>query len=127
LSAAAIAGALNQQYGAIQDAFIAVFPPPPVMGIGTVGGFKMQLEDRGALGFAELNNASKAFMEAARSAPELGPMFSSYQINVPQLNVDLDRVKAKQQGVPVTDVFDTMQIYLGWLSVNDFNLCGSVF
>ena len=127
LSAAAIAGALNQQYGGIQDAFIAVFPPPPVMGLGTVGGFKMQLEDRGALGYAELNNAAKAFMEAARSAPELGPMFSSYQINVPQLNVDLDRVKAKQQGVPVTDVFDTMQIYLGSLYVNDFNRFGRVF
>jgi multidrug efflux pump len=127
LSAGAIAGALNQQFGAIQDAFIAVFPPPPVMGIGTVGGFKMQLEDRGALGFAELNNASNAFMAAAKSAPELGPMFSSYQINVPQLNVDLDRVKAKQQGVPVTDVFDTMQIYLGSLYVNDFNRFGRVF
>ncbi|MDB5761537.1 MAG: multidrug efflux transporter permease subunit [Herminiimonas sp.] len=127
LSAAAIADALNQQYGAIQDAFIAVFPPPPVMGLGTVGGFKMQLEDRGALGYAELNNAANAFVAAAKSAPELGPMFSSYQINVPQLNVDLDRVKAKQQGVPVTDVFDTMQIYLGSLYVNDFNRFGRVF
>ncbi|QAU33043.1 multidrug efflux RND transporter permease subunit [Janthinobacterium sp. 17J80-10] len=127
LSAAGIADSLNQQYGAIQDAFIAVFPPPPVMGLGTVGGFKMQLEDRGALGYAELNNAANAFMAAAKSAPELGPMFSSYQINVPQLDVDLDRVKAKQQGVPVTDVFDTMQIYLGSLYVNDFNRFGRVF
>jgi len=127
LSAGAIAGALNQQFGAIHEAFIAVFPPPPVMGIGTVGGFKMQLEDRGALGYAELNAAANAFMTAARSAPELGPMFSSYQINVPQLNVDLDRVKAKQQGVKVTDVFDTMQIYLGSLYVNDFNRFGRVY
>jgi len=127
LSAGAIAGALNQQYAAIQDAFIAVFPPPPVMGLGTVGGFKMQIEDRGALGYAELNNAANAFVAAASKAPELGPMFSSYQINVPQLDVDLDRTKAKQQGVAVTDVFDTMQIYLGSLYVNDFNRFGRVY
>ncbi|KAB2969103.1 efflux RND transporter permease subunit [Zoogloea sp.] len=127
LSAGAIAGALNQQYAAIQEAFIAVFPPPPVMGLGTVGGFKMQIEDRGSLGYAELDSAAKAFMAAAAKAPELGPMFSSYQINVPQLDVDLDRTKAKQQGVAVTDVFDTLQIYLGSLYVNDFNRFGRVY
>ena len=66
-------------------------------------------------------------MKTAQSAPELGPMFSSYQINVPQLNVDLDRVKAKQQGVAVTDVFNTMQIYLGSQYVNDFNRFGRVY
>ncbi len=127
LSAEAIAGALNQKYAAIQEAFIAVFPPPPVMGLGTLGGFKLQIEDRGALGYAELDRAAKAFMTAASKAPELGPMFSSYQINVPQLDVDLDRTKAKQQGVSVTDVFDTMQIYLGSLYVNDFNRFGRVY
>jgi len=127
LSAGAIAGALNQQYAAIQEAFIAVFPPPPVMGLGTVGGFKMQIEDRGSLGYAELDSAAKAFMAAAAKAPELGPMFSSYQINVPQLDVDLDRTKAKQQGVAITDVFDTLQIYLGSLYVNDFNRFGRVY
>jgi multidrug efflux pump len=127
LSAGAIAGTLNQQFAAIQEAFIAVFPPPPVMGLGTVGGFKMQIEDRSAAGYAELNTAANAFMAAAAKAPELGPMFSSYQINVPQLDVDLDRVKAKQQGVSVTDVFDTMQIYLGSLYVNDFNRFGRTY
>ncbi len=127
LSANGIAGALNQQYAAIKDAFIAVFPPPPVMGLGTVGGFKLQIEDRGAVGYAQLDAAAQAFMAAARKAPELGPAFSSFQINVPQLDVDLDRVKAKQLGVPVTDVFDTMQIYLGSLYVNDFNRFGRVY
>ncbi len=127
LSANAIAGALNKQYSGIKDAFIAVFPPPPVMGLGTIGGFKMQIEDRGALGYAQLNDAAQTFMKAAAKAPELGPMFSSYQINVPQLDVDLDRVKAKQQGVAVTDIFDTMQIYLGSLYVNDFNRFGRVY
>jgi len=127
LSAGAIAGALNQRFGTIQEAFIAIFPPPPVMGLGTVGGFKLQIEDHASVGYAELNNAANAFMAAAAKAPELGPMFSSYQINVPQLDVDLDRVKAKQQGVSVTDVFDTMQIYLGSLYVNDFNRFGRTY
>jgi multidrug efflux pump len=73
LSAGAIAGALNQQYAAIQEAFIAVFPPPPVMGLGTVGGFKMQIEDRGSLGYAELDKAAKAFMAAAEQGAGAGP------------------------------------------------------
>ncbi|MCE1185464.1 efflux RND transporter permease subunit [Zoogloea sp.] len=127
LSAGAIAAALNQKFSAIQEGFIATFPPPPVMGLGTVGGFKMQIEDRGAVGYGELNTAANAFMEAARQEPALGPMFSSYQINVPQVDVDLDRTKAKQLGVSVTDVFDTLQIYLGSQYVNDFNRFGRVY
>ncbi len=127
LSAGAIAGALNGQFSQIQEAFIAIFPPPPVMGLGTVGGFKMQIEDTGSVGYSELDKAAQAFIAAASQTPELGPMFSSYQINVPQLDVDLDRTKAKQQGVSVTDVFDTMQIYLGSLYVNDFNRFGRVY
>ncbi|MGE8701283.1 MAG: efflux RND transporter permease subunit, partial [Achromobacter sp.] len=127
LSGNAIAASLNQKFAAIQDSFIAVFPPPPVMGLGTLGGFKLQLEDRSALGYAELDKAKQAFLEKARQTPELGPAFSSYEINVPQLDVDLDRVKAKQLGVPVTEVFDTMQIYLGSMYVNDFNRFGRVF
>ncbi|MGE8620185.1 MAG: efflux RND transporter permease subunit, partial [Achromobacter spanius] len=127
LSGNAIAASLNQKFAAIQDSFIAVFPPPPVMGLGTLGGFKLQLEDRAALGYAELDKAKQAFLAKARETPELGPAFSSYEINVPQLDVDLDRVKAKQLGVPVTEVFDTMQIYLGSMYVNDFNRFGRVF
>lgn len=127
LAADAIAASLNQQYGGIQEAFIAVFPPPPVMGLGTMGGFKLQIQDRGALGYAELDAAAKAFVQAANAAPELGPAFTNFQINVPQLDVELDRVKARQLGIPVTDVFDTMQIYLGSLYVNDFNRFGRVY
>jgi multidrug efflux pump len=127
LSANAIAASLNQQFSGIKDAFIAVFPPPPVMGLGTVGGFKLQIEDRAGVGYAQLDEAAQAFLAKARQTPELGPSFSSYQINVPQLDVDLDRTKAKQLGVPITDVFDTMQIYLGSLYVNDFNRFGRVY
>ncbi|AEC18687.1 AcrB/AcrD/AcrF family protein [Pusillimonas sp. T7-7] len=127
LSAANIAAALGTQYAAIKDSFIAVFPPPPIMGLGTVGGFKLQLEDRAALGYEQMDAVTKQFLAKAAEAPELGPAFSSYQINVPQLDVELDRVKAKQLGIPVDEVFDTMQIYLGSLYVNDFNRFGRVY
>ncbi|QQX58270.1 efflux RND transporter permease subunit [Pseudomonas chlororaphis] len=126
-SATAIAAALNQQFSAIKEAFTGVFPPPPVLGLGTLGGFKLQLEDRGALGFEKLDAAVRAFLKQAAQAPELGPSFSSYQIDVPQLKVDLDRIKAKQSNVAMTDVFDTLQVYLGSLYVNDFNLLGRVY
>ncbi|VCU70959.1 Efflux pump membrane transporter BepE [Pigmentiphaga humi] len=126
-TADAIAAELGQKFAGIKESFIGVFPPPPVLGLGTLGGFKFQIEDRGAQGYAALDQAAQAFVAAASQAPELGPTFSSYQINVPQLDVDLDRVKANQLGVPVTDVFDTMQIYLGSLYVNDFNRFGRVY
>jgi multidrug efflux pump len=126
-SAAAIAGQLNQQFGQIQEAFVMMFPPPPVQGLGTTGGFKLQLEDRASLGFAALDSALKAFMAKATQTPELAGMFSSYQVNVPQLYADIDRTKARQLGVPVTDIFDTMQIYLGSLYANDFNKFGRTY
>lgn len=127
LSAGAIAGQLNGKFGGIQEAFIAMFPPPPVQGLGTTGGFKLQLEDRGSLGYAALDAATKAFMAKAYQTPELAGMFSSFQVNVPQLYADIDRTKARQLGVPVTDVFDTMQIYLGSLYANDFNKFGRTY
>jgi multidrug efflux pump len=127
LSAQSIATALSQKYSQIKGSFIAVFPPPPIMGLGTVGGFKLQLEDRAALGYEQMDAVTKQFLAKASQAPELGPAFSSYQINVPQLDVALDRVKAKQLGIPVDEVFDTMQIYLGSLYVNDFNRFGRVY
>ena len=127
LAGDAIAASLNQKFGSIKDSFVAVFPPPPVLGLGTLGGFKLQIEDRAALGYEALDQATQAFLAKAAQTPELGPGFSNFQINVPQLDVDLDRVKAKQLGVPVTEVFDTMQIYLGSMYVNDFNRFGRVF
>jgi multidrug efflux pump len=127
LSAGAIAGQLNAQYGAIEDAFIVMFPPPPVQGLGTTGGFKLQLQDRGGVGYEAMDQAVKAFMAKAGQTPELAGLFSSYQVNVPQLFADLDRTRARQLGVAVTDVFDTMQIYLGSLYVNDFNKFGRTY
>ncbi|MBF2713618.1 efflux RND transporter permease subunit [Agrobacterium vitis] len=127
LSGGAIAMQLNQKFSSIQDAFIAMFPPPPVQGLGTTGGFKLQLEDRAGLGYQALDEATKAFLAKAYQTPELTGLFSSFQINVPQLYADLDRAKAEQLGVSVTDVFQTLQIYLGSLYVNDFNAFGRTY
>ena len=127
LSGPAIAMQLNKKFAGIQDAFIAMFPPPPVQGLGTIGGFKLQIEDRTGQGYAALDEATKAFMAKAAKAPELAGLFSSFQVNVPQLYADIDRTKARQLGVAVTDVFETMQIYLGSLYVNDFNRFGRTY
>jgi multidrug efflux pump len=129
MSGGEIAGALNQEFGGLKDAFVAVFPPPPVNGLGTIGGFKLMIEDRGDLGYEELYKVTQEVMNKARQNPAINPYgtFSSFQINVPQLYADVDRVKAKRQGVAVTDIFETMQIYLGSLYVNDFNRFGRTY
>jgi len=126
-SGGAVAGQLNGAFAGIQDAFIVMFPPPPVAGLGTTGGFKLQLEDRGSVGYDQMDAAVKAFMAKAYQAPELAGMFTSWQVNVPQLYADINRTKARQLGVPVTDIFDTMQIYLGSLYANDFNKFGRTY
>jgi len=127
LSGQSIAMALNREYAGIKDAFIAMFPPPPVAGLGTVGGFKLQIEDRTGLGYDALNQATQAFLARAAQAPEMTGLFTGYQINVPQLYAEIDRTRARQLGVAVTDVFETMQIYLGSLYVNDFNRFGRTY
>ncbi|MDB5606820.1 MAG: transporter, hydrophobe/amphiphile efflux family [Bradyrhizobium sp.] len=127
LSGNALAATLNKKFSAIQEAFIVMFPPPPVQGLGTIGGFKLQIEDQAGLGYEALSDATKAFVAKAATQPELASLFTSYQINVPQLYADIDRTKARQLNVPVTSVFETMQIYLGSLYVNDFNKFGRTY
>jgi multidrug efflux pump len=124
----AVAARLNQKFAAaIKGATIGVFPPPPVQGLGTIGGFKLEIEDRGGQGYEALDTATNAFLMKARQAPELAGLFSSFQVNVPQLYADIDRTKARQLQVPVTDIFETMQIYLGSYYANDFNKFGRTY
>jgi len=127
MSGGEIAAELNKQFATIPEAFIAIFPPPPVQGLGTTGGFKLQVEDRASLGYGAMDGAMKEFLGKAWQAPELAGVFSSWQVNVPQLYADIDRTKARQLGVAVTDIFDTMQIYLGSLYANDFNRFGRTY
>ncbi|HEY4973343.1 MAG TPA: multidrug efflux RND transporter permease subunit [Steroidobacteraceae bacterium] len=126
-SASAIAATLRAQYSKIQDAYIAVFPPPPVQGLGTIGGFKLQIEDRGNLGPDELYRQTQNLITKSKQRPELAGLFSGFQVNVPQVQVDVDREKAKAAGVALQDLYDTMQVYLGALYVNDFNRFGRTY
>ena len=126
-SAGAIAMAMNMQFAQIQDAFIAIFPPPPVQGLGTIGGFKLQIEDRANLGPDELYKQIQNVIAKASKRPELAGVFSGFQVNVPQIDLDVDREKAKAAGVPLQNIYDTMQMYLGSLYVNDFNRFGRTY
>lgn len=127
LSAGAITGALNQKFAAIEGAFMAIFPPPPVQGLGTIGGFKLEIQDRGDAGYDAMAAVLAQVMAKAYQTPQLQNVFTSFQNNVPQLEVDINRVRAKQQNVPLADLFDTLQIYLGSYYVNDFNIFGRTF
>ncbi|QUD89776.1 efflux RND transporter permease subunit [Phenylobacterium montanum] len=127
LSATAIAAQLNQKLSAIPEAQIAVFPPPPVQGLGTLGGFRLQIEDRSGLGPEAVFQATQKVTADAAKDPNLAGVFSSYQIGVPKIRADIDREKARAQGVSLTDLFETMQVYLGSLYVNDFNRFGRTY
>lgn len=127
LSANAIAADLNGQFAQIQDAFIAIFPPPPVQGLGTIGGFRIQVQDRGNLGYEELYKQVQNVLAKSADYPELAGLFTSYQVNVPQIDADIDREKAKTHGVAIDQIFDTMQVYLGSLYANDFNRFGRTY
>jgi len=98
-----------------------------VQGLGTIGGFKLQVEDRGNFGADELYKAIQNVIAKASARPELAGVFSGFQVNVPQIDVDVDREKAKAAGVALQDVYDTMQMYLGSLYVNDFNRFGRTY
>jgi len=126
-SAGAIAGELNGKYASIQEAYMAIFPPPPVQGLGTIGGFRLQIEDRGNLGYDELYKETMNVIAKSRSVPELAALFTSYTVNVPQVDAAIDREKAKTHGVAISDIFDTLQVYLGSLYANDFNRFGRTY
>ena len=127
LSGGAIAGALNGKFMAIQDAMVMVFPPPPVNGIGSTGGFKLMVEDRANQGYAALYQATQQLVGASYGTQKLTQVYSGYTVNVPQLEADVDREKAKVQGVPLANLFETLQVNLGSLYVNDFNRFGRTY
>ncbi|WP_149195074.1 efflux RND transporter permease subunit [Luteimonas suaedae] len=123
-SAEEINAELGQKIAGLQEGFAFSFMPPPIQGLGNGSGYQLFVEDRGNLGYGALQEAVNGFQGAISQTPGMGFPITSYQANVPQLDAEVDRVKAKAQGVQLTDLFDTLQTYLGSAYVNDFNQFG---
>lgn len=129
VSAAEIAGSLNAQFSSIQDGLAFALLPPPVLGLGNSAGVETYVQDRSAAGYGELNNQVQALTGALRGTPGFDPyaVYSSFQANVPQLDASVDRIKAKEQGLALTEIYAALQVYLGSAYVNDFNLFGRTY
>ena len=122
---ASILARLNQRYRAeIPEAFVGVFPPPPIMGVGNAGGYRMYIQDRGSAGLEELQKQAFNLMIKANQTPGLAGNLTTMRADVPQIWLDVDRVKAKSMNVPLSNIFGTLQTYLGSSYVNDLTLYG---
>jgi HAE1 family hydrophobic/amphiphilic exporter-1 len=117
----AILDTLRHRLGELEEAKSFAFPPPSIRGLGVAGGFQMQLEDRGGVGLQALQQMAEEMIRDGSTQSALGTVNSTFRAGVPQLFADVDRVKVKSLGVPLTGVFDTLQAYLGSAYVNDFN------
>ncbi len=128
-TAGEIAANLSMQFGAIKEGLAFAFSPPPVFGLGMIAGVEMYVQDRAGLGFGELNSSTNMLMGALRETPGFDPFgtLTSFQANVPQLDAEVSRVKTKEQGIQLTDVYEALQVYLGSAYINDFNLFGRTF
>jgi NodT family efflux transporter outer membrane factor (OMF) lipoprotein len=118
---------LRRQLSGMQEARLSVFPPPPVRGLGTAGGFKLEVQDRSGAGLEALQSATEALAAAGNQQPGLVGLFTPFNANTPQLYADVDRTKAKKLNVPLGNLFDTLQVYMGSAYVNDFNLLGRTY
>jgi multidrug efflux pump len=127
MSADEIAGAINMKFGSIKEAFVMVVPPPPILGLGTMGGFKLQVEDRANLGYQRLYEETQKVVQQAWMPPGLAQVFSGFEVKVPEARIDIDREKAKVLGISVDEVFETLQILMGSYYVNDLNIFGRTF
>jgi hydrophobe/amphiphile efflux-1 (HAE1) family protein len=128
-SAAAIAADLSVQFGSIQDGLAFAFMPSPVSGYGNAAGVEAYVQDRQRAGYGELNAQVQTISGAFAAEPGFGPgaMISTFQSNVPQLDAVVNRDKVKESGLALTDVYNTLQVYLGSAYVNDFNLFGRTY
>jgi multidrug efflux pump len=126
-SAAQINAELNAKFAGIKQGYGYALLPPPIQGLGNGSGYSLYLEDRAGLGYGALQNALQAFQAAVAQTPGMTYPVSAFQANIPQLEVKVDRVKAKAQGVALSDLFETLQTDLGSVYVNDFNLFGRVY
>jgi len=122
-----IIGKMQALLNRIKEAQFIVINPPTVRGLGRGGGFKMVIEDRGGRGLSILENTTREIVQQANTLPELDRVFSTFNINTPQYYIDLDRTKAEMLNLPVENIFEALQVYLGSAYVNDFNLLGRSF
>ena len=127
VSADAVAAQLRQKLASITAGGVLIIPPPPVRGIGTGGGYKMLIEDRGGAGYRALEEVTYRMMGAANRTPGLQAVFTTYSTQTPRLYADIDRDRAEQLGVPVQNVFSTFGTYLGSTYINDFNFLGRTY
>ncbi len=127
LSADSIIAKLRENLSVIEDAQIAVFSPPPVRGLSSVGGFKLQIQDRANVGPEELQRVTNEIIAKGNEQPGLVGLFTTFRASAPQIYVDINRTQAKSYDVPLSNVFQTLQIYLGSLYVNDFNRFGRIY
>jgi multidrug efflux pump len=129
LEAGEIAARINMGYSQIQEGLAFALLPPPVLGLGNANGIELYVQDRAGIGYGELYSQTLALVGALGSTPGFDPLgtFTAYQSNVPQLDASVDRTKVKEMGLALTDVFDTLQVYLGSAYVNDFNLFGRTY
>src|SRR5688572_8154724 len=123
-SAEEINAEINMKIAGIKEGFAFSILPPPILGLGQGSGYSLFVQDRAGLGYGQLQNAVSGFQGAISQTPGLSYPITTYQANVPQLDAQVDRDKAKAQGVPLTELFDTLQAYLGSTYVNDFNRFG---
>jgi len=127
LSVDALVGAAFAEFSQLRDGFILTLNPPPIQGLGVQAGFELQLQARGGGSVEELAEVGNAFLAAARQDPRLTNLNATLRMGVPQLFVDLDRERTKIMGVPIAEVFETLQAYFGSLYVNDFNKFGRIW
>ncbi|MCL5036881.1 MAG: multidrug efflux RND transporter permease subunit [Chloroflexi bacterium] len=113
---------LKNKINTYPEAVGIVTIPPPIPGLGSAGGFTFELQDKGNHTPEELNDTTVKFLQEASKRPELRNLFTGFRTTVPQINLEIDRDKAKNMGIPINSIFQSLQIYLGGYPVNDFNL-----
>ncbi len=127
LSQEAIVGRMWQEFADIQEAQIFAFIPPAIRGLGFAGGFLMELQDRGGVGLETLQQVAQEVIQDANSQSRLSRVYTSFRATVPQLYADINRTQAKTLDIPLNNIFDTLQAYLGSVYVNDFNKFGRTY
>jgi HAE1 family hydrophobic/amphiphilic exporter-1 len=127
VTATTVLNDLRKRLSVIQDAYVLTIPPPPVQGLGTAGGFKLMLQDRAGLGSDALARAAQTLVAAANKEPSFAGVFTLFGTRAPSIYTDIDRERAEKVGLTPTDVFSTLQVYLGSQYVNDFNYLGRTY